>query len=325
VGEWLERWLAEYVVPTRSQKTRERYEGVIKKHIAPVLGRLELSKVTPVDIRSFEANLSAQGMAPGGVQLVHSVISSAYKYALKDDSGIAWRNPAKAVTPPKIVRKEVEPPEIARVREVLELAASEGHPLFPCLHLIAYTGIRRGEAWGLRQQDLNLETGIISIVQTVSRSLQQGIIIQPTKTNSSRRSVDLDDDTIDVLRAHLGRQLLSRMELEGVYEDQGLLFPDPPGKPLNPMVLTRTFQSYAKKLGIKEAKVHNLRHFHATLLMKNGGNPKTVQERLGHSSIAVTMDIYSHVVPGIQELAAMNFEEGLKRNKTANQEEPARQ
>ena len=128
-----------------------------------MLGQLELSKVTPSDIRSFEANLSAQGMAPAGVQLVHAVISGAYKYTLNDDNGYAWRNPAKAVTPPKIVREEVAPPEIARVREVLELTASEGHPLFPCLHLIAYTGIRRGEALGLRQQDLNLETGIQNI------------------------------------------------------------------------------------------------------------------------------------------------------------------
>ena len=124
LGEWLQKWMDEYVVPTKSQKTRERYGGVIKNHVAPMLGRIELSKVTPGDIRSFEANLTVKGMAPAGVQLVHAIISGAYKYALKDDNGYAWRNPAKAVTPPKIVRKEVEPPEIAKVREILELACS---------------------------------------------------------------------------------------------------------------------------------------------------------------------------------------------------------
>ena len=239
----MQKWMAEYVVPNKRQQTVERYQGVIKKHITPVLGRLELSKVTPGDIRSFEAELSVRGMAPTRVKLVHAIISGAYKYALKDDNRYAWRNPAKSVTPPKIVRKEVEPPEIARVREVLALAASEGHPLFPCLHLISYTGLRRGEALGLRYQDLNLETRMISIVQTVSRTHEKGIIIQPTKNGSSRRTVDLDDDTIEVLRAHIGRQMLTRMELEGSYEDHGLVFPGPLGKPLEPITLNRALKA----------------------------------------------------------------------------------
>ena len=96
----------------------------------------------------MEAKLIAQGMAPKGVELVYTVISGAYKYALR--MGAAWRNPAKAVTPPKVVRREVDPPEIARVRKILELASEEQHPLFPCLLLIAYSGMRRGEALGMR-------------------------------------------------------------------------------------------------------------------------------------------------------------------------------
>ncbi len=264
------------------------------------------------------------GIAPNGVELVHTVISGAYKYAMRME--VAWRNPAKAVTTPKVVRKEVEPLEIARVKEILRLADEEEHPLFPCLYLIAYTGLRRGEALGLRRQDLNLEAGTISIVQTVGRSLHKGVIIQPTKTTYSRRSVDLDDDTIAVLRAHVGKQILHRLELDGAYEDHGLVFPDPVGRPLIPMALTRAFQSYARRLGLKGAKLHDLRHFHASvMLQKGGGSLLLVSKRLGHSSIAFTMDTYSHVVPGMQGLAAMNFEEGLKRNSTAKQEEPARQ
>ena len=96
-------------------------------------------------------------MAPKGVELVHTVISGAYRYALQED--VAWRNPAKAVTPSKVIRTEVTPPEIASVKEILRLAGEEDHPLFPCLYLIAYTGLRRGEALGLRHQDLNLEAG----------------------------------------------------------------------------------------------------------------------------------------------------------------------
>ena len=207
----------------------------------------------------------------------------------------------------------MEPPEIARVKEILELAEDEGHPLFPCLHLIAYTGIRRGEALGLRHQDLNLESGVISIVQTVSRSLHKGIIIEPTKNNTSRRSVDLDDDTIEVLRAHIGRQMLTRLELEGAYEDQGLVFPGPLGKPLNPMALTTMFQSYAKRFGLKGAKLHDLRHFHASvMLQKGGGSLLLVSRRLGHARVATTGDIYGHLLPGWQKEAANAFAKAMK-------------
>jgi len=309
-GLWLSKWMAEYVVPNKRQKTIERYEGLIQKHISPDLGRIELTKLTPSDIRTLEAKLTARGMAPKGVELVHTVISGAYKYALRMEA--AWRNPAKAVTPPTVTRKEVEPPEIPRVREILALAAEEEHPLSPCLHLIAYTGIRRGETLGLRHQDLNLETGVISIIQTVSRSLQ-GIIIEPTKNNSSRRSVDLDDDTIDVLRGHTGKQMLTRLELEGAYEDHGLVFPGPLGKPLNPMTLTRMFQSYAKRLGLKGSKLHDLRHFHASvMLQKGGGSLLLVSRRLGHASVATTGDIYGHLLPGWQKEAANAFAKAMK-------------
>ncbi len=308
----MQKWMDEYVVPNKRQQTIERYQGIIKKHITPALGHLELSKVALSDIRSFEARLSNRGMAPVGVKLVHSVISGAYKYALKDDNGYTWRNPAKAVTPPTIVRQEVEPPDIVKVREILELAASEGHPLFPCLHLIAYTGIRRGEALGLRHPELNLETGIISVVQTVIRSLEKGIIIQPTKNSSSRRTVDLDDDTIDVLRAHLGRQLLSRLELGDAYEDHGLLFPKPLGNPLNPMILTETFQSYARRVGLQRANLHHLRHFHASVILQKGGSLLLVSRRLGHASISTTGDIYGHLMPGEQKEAANAFAKAMK-------------
>ena len=310
LDQWLAKWMDEYVIPNKRQKTIERYGGLIQKHIAPEIGRIELSKLTPSHIRGLESKLSSEGMAPKGVELVHTVISGAYKYALSME--VVWRNPAKAVTPPKVIRKEVEPPEISKVREILDLAEREGHPLFPCLHLIAYTGIRRGEALGLRLQDMNLDSGVISIVQTVSRSLHKGIIIQPTKTNSSRRSVDLDDDTIAVLRAHIGRQLLSKMELEGAYEDQGLLFPDPFGNPLNPMVVTRAFQSYGRKLGLKEARVHDLRHFHASVMLQKGGSLLLVSKRLGHASIATTGDIYGHLLPGWQKEAANAFAKAMR-------------
>ena len=310
-GQWLSKWMAEYVTPNTRQKTIERYEGLIQKHIAPNLGHVELTKVTPSDIQALEAKLLAQGMAPKGVEMVHNVISGAYKYALRMEA--AWRNPAKSVTPPKSVRKEVEPPDIAKVKQILKLAKEEDHPLSPCFHVIAYTGMRRGEALGLRHQDLNLEAGTISIVQTISRSLHQGIIVQPTKTNAGRRSINLDDGTVNVLRAHIGKQLLTRMELEGAYEDNGLVFPGPLGAPLNPMAVTRAFQSFAKRLGLEGARIHDLRHFHASVMLQSGQSLVLVAKRLGHSNIATTGNIYAHLLPGWQREAANAFAEAMEK------------
>lgn len=309
-GQWLAKWMAGYVTPKLRQKTIERYQGLIDKHIAPYVGQVELTKLTPSDIDTLEAKLLANGMAPKGVEMVHNVISGAYKYAVRMEA--AWRNPAKSVTPPKIIRKEVEPPEIAKVREILRLAEEEGHPLFPCFHLIAYTGLRRGEAIGLRHQDLNLEAGTISIVQTISRSLHKGIIVEPTKTNAGRRMIDIDDETIGVLRAHLGKQLLRRMELEGAYVDNGLVFPGPLGEPLNPMAVTRGYQSFAKRKGVIGAKVHDLRHFHASVMLQNGQSLLLVSKRLGHASISTTGDVYGHLLPGWQKDAANAFAEAMK-------------
>lgn len=310
LGQWLSKWMAEYIVPNKRQKTIERYEGLIQKHIIPDLGSLELTKLTPSEIRTLEAKLTTEGMAPKGVELVHTVISGAYKFALQED--LVWRNPAKSVTPPKVVRKDVEPPEISKVKEILQLAEQERHSLYPCLYLMAHTGLRRGEALGLRHQDMNLEVGLISVVQTVGRSLHKGIIIEPTKTTYSRRIVDLDDDTVAVLRAHIGKQLLHRMELDGAYEDNGLVFPDALGKPLNPMTLTRAFQSFAKRLGLTGAKLHDLRHFHASVMLQNGQSLLLVSKRLGHASIATTGDIYGHLLPGWQKEAANAFAKAMR-------------
>lgn len=310
-GQWLMKWMADYVVPNTRQKTIERYEGLIKKHIAPDLGRIDLTKVTPSDIQELEGKLIANGMAPQGVQLVHNVISGAFKYAIRMER--AWRNPAKSVTPPKIVRKEVEPPNIAKVKSILELAKAQDAPFFPCIHLLAYTGLRRGEALGLRHQDLNLEAGTLSVIQSLGRSLNKGLIIEPTKTSAGRRSIDIDDTTADVLRAHIGKQMLSRMELGGSYVDHGLVFAGPLGEPLNPMVLTRAFQSIAKKAGVARAKLHDLRHFHASVMLQNGGSLLLVSRRLGHASISTTGDVYGHLMPGWQKEAADAFAEAMKK------------
>ena len=309
LAQWLGQWMQDYIIPKRRQKTQDRYEGIIRRHISPALGHIELTKLTPRDVQAFEAKLSSQGMAPRGVELVHNTLSGALKYALRME--VVGRNVAQLVTPPKAERKEVDPPEITMVRRILEAARWQEHPLFPSLWLIAYTGVRRGEALGLRWQDVNLETGTISIVQTLGRSLE-GLTFEPPKTGAGRRVIDLDHETLGILREHQGRQILWKAELDGAFHDQGLVFPNALGEPLNPMALTRAFQSLARKAGLPETRLHILRHFHASVMLQAGQSWVTVSKRLGHASASITADIYAHSLPGWQKEAANAFAKAMK-------------
>ena len=212
------------------------------------------------------------------MDLVHNVISGALNYALRME--VVWRNPVQAVTPPKVVRQEVEPPDIGEVQQILDIAQAEEHPLFACVHLLAYSGIRRGDALGLRWQDVDLDAGSISIVQALVRSLYRGLIFEPPKSNSGRRTIDIDAGTTAVLRAHQGTQLLHKWQLGEAYQDYNLVFPDHIGEPLNPMAVTRTFQSLAKKAGLSGIKLHDLRHFHASVMLQQGQSPALVSKRL---------------------------------------------
>ena len=309
LAEWLDKWMSEYVCLHRP-RTQERYQGIVERHIVPRIGHLLLRKVSPSHIKALESELTAQGMAAAGVELVHTVISGALKYALSLE--VIWRNPAQGVTPPKRPNTERGTSEMPEVRRILKRGLDEGHPLHPAIHLIAYTGIRRGEALGLMWSDVDEDAGAITFNRSVVRIRGQGIVIQPTKTDRSRRKLDVDTDTIAVLRAHRARQNEHRLQLRGAYEDQGLVFPHALGGPLNPMALTRAFKSLARKEGVPHTKLHSLRHFHASALFEQGESPMLVSRRLGHASIKTTIDIYGHLFEGAQRRAAEKFAKGMR-------------
>ena len=153
--DWLDRWMQEIVAPNRRQRTKERYQGIITRHINPAIGHIQLDKLAPSHVQALESQLSAQGMAAEGVGLVHRVLSGAMKHALRME--LTYRNPVAAVSPPRIIRQEPAPPDISAVRTALDLAGAEKHYLYACIHLIAYTGMRRDEAMGLLWNDVNLE------------------------------------------------------------------------------------------------------------------------------------------------------------------------
>ena len=181
------------------------------------------------------------------------------------------------------------------------------------LSFMASTGCRRGEALGLEWRHVDLENGTASIVQSLQRVGRTGLRFLPPKSTKSRRSIALDEDTVEMLRSHRGGQILTMAQLGSAYEDNGLVFPGPMGKPLDPATLTRNFEKLARRAGKRHVRLHDLRHFHASLLLKAGVHLKVVQERLGHSSIAITADTYSHVAPSLQREAADVFARDMQK------------
>jgi integrase len=183
------------------------------------------------------------------------------------------------------------------------LAASAQHPLFPLYRLAASTGMRRGEILGLRWKDVDLERRRLTVRQQLSRQGEAVSFGQP-KTKAGRRSIALDPATINVLRALREARKVIVGQFGAAYQPHDLVFARADGSPHDPDSVSHTFDRLVRAAGLPAIRLHDLRHTHATLALQAGVHPKVVQERLGHSSISVTLDLYSHAVPALEEDAA---------------------
>ena len=305
LAEWLELWMTEVIIPNRRQKTIDRYEGAIRLHLVPHLGNVEIAKLAPRQVQALESQLLQDGMAPKGVQMIHNVLSGAMKHALRME--LIARNPVAAVSPPTVPKVEAFSPDIAQVLTLLAAARSDElyRYLWACIHLIAYTGMRRGEALALKWTDLDLDGQSLQVAASLVTTIQ-GIRLEPPKTDRGRRTVNLDDLTVAVLREHRARQLELAAQLG--LDPPEIVFPrrDLQGW-CHPNTLANTVKSLAKKAGCPQVTMRSLRHFHATVILQNRENPVVVSQRLGHSSVSITTDIYAHVLPGWQQETAESF------------------
>jgi integrase len=170
--------------------------------------------------------------------------------------------------------------------------------------LAAMTGMRRGELVALRWRDVDFDAARVTVVRQLAKG-GGAVEAGPTKTRRSRRLISVDPRTIEALREHRKEQLATRLMVGRAYEDHGLAFCRPDGHPLHPDRLTQLFRQHCRAAGLPYIRLQGLRHTNATLMLGAGVHPKVVQERLGHSSIAITLDVYSHAIPGMQENAAM--------------------
>ena len=268
--------------------------GITKDTLASLLRRTQAKNPEPSTDR---------GLDPRTVSYIHTIVHRAFRDAVR--WGRLARNPADAADPPRVAYKSgrVHAWDGGTLRAFLDACRTEKDPLYPLWVLLATTGLRRGEALGLRWADVDLDAGRLRVVQTVIQTRSTVSIGEP-KTDRGRRSMKLDHGTVDVLRALRHRTNQERLLTGPDFVDQGLVFHQPDGGWLRPDAVSATFLRRAARHGMPRLTVHGLRHTWATLALEQGIHPRVVQERLGHSTIAITLGIYSHVSPTLDDEAA---------------------
>jgi integrase len=308
VSEYLERWLSDSVKGSVRPKTFDSYEWLVRKHIAPALGRVKLKTLTSAHIQGFYRSKLEAGLSPRTVQYLHVVLHRALKQALR--WGLVPRNVSEAVDPPKVRREEIRPLSSDQARRLLEAASGDR---FEALYALAiHCGLRQGELLGLRWEDVDLEAGTLHVRRTLNLA-KDGPKFTAPKTAKSRRQIRLTAGAVAALRRHHDRQFEESTRLTGLWQDYGLVFATTIGTPINPRNLTgRSFKPLLKQAGLPDTRFHDLRHTCATLLLRRSVHPKLVQELLGHATIAVTLDTYSHLVPGMGHQAANAMESVLE-------------
>jgi integrase len=307
LGEYLTEWLAAMesnVVDT----TFRAYEQSMRNWVVPRLGSVRLADVTPMHLRSLQTELlrggrvdGTGGLAPRSVASCRRVLSQSLKDAVR--WGLLIRNPMDAVDPPRVVDAEMVTWSDAQARVFLDAVA--GDRLYAMWVLFLTTGVRRGELAGLRWDDVELDRATMAIVRNrVSAGRGKAVSTHQPKTRRGRRNVALDVTSVEVLRRHRSAQLEERMRLGPAWVDSGFVFCGVDGAALHPDTITATFKSIIGDLDVPQIRLHDLRHTSATLALKAGVHPKVVSERLGHAAVSITLDLYSHVLDGMQAEAA---------------------
>lgn len=306
LGEYLTRWLKDYK-QNLSARGFERYRDIVTRRLIPGLGSIPLTQLKPEHLQRYYASQLDKD-SPGTVRYSHAVLHVALKEAAK--LGMLYRNVADAVTPPRLHNGEMKTWSEDEVNHFLEVA--KGSAYYELFYLALFTGMRRSELLGLRWGDVDLLSAQIQVRRGLHQLKDGTYTFTEPKSASSKRTIALTPSTSLMLKEYRERQDKARAMLGIALTDSDLVFCHiVDGKPLRPNSVTRAWETLAARAGVKVIRLHDARHTHASLMLKQGIHPKIVQERLGHASIQMTLDTYSHVAPGLQGAAAARFDEGL--------------
>lgn len=305
VAQFAERWLADVVRISTRPSTRRFYERHVRVNVLPVIGGVQLARLTPAHVQAVLAEMERRGTSRGHqhgmMRTLHRMLEQAVVW------GFLPRNPCDLVPKPKVPRQEMRtltPEQAARF-----LLAARQDRYYALFAVLLGCGLRLGEALGLTWPDVDLEGGKITIRRQVTWVGAEPVWTEP-KTAAGRRTVNMPGFVVEALREHQARQ-----ESEGrLLNDQLLVFTDEAGGPVRPENLRRrNFARVLRAAGLPRMRLHDLRHTYATLSLGAGIHPRVVQTQMGHSSIVITMQTYSHVLPSLGREAAEKLDRVVRR------------
>jgi integrase len=313
LAQFLDQWL-EAQQSQVAPRTFERYAEIARKNIVPLLGAATLTKLRPEQIAgAYSTALKSGrrdgkgGLSPRTVRHIHRILRQALAQA------VTWnmisRNPADAVNAPKVERKAMAALDHTQTAELL--SHFRATRMYVPVLLGVLCGLRRGEIAALKWRAVDLERGQLSIYESIEQT-RAGVRTKETKSGRAR-TVALPSIVAEVLRAHRRRQAEELLKLGHRAGDQTPVVTRENGGPLQPNSLTHEFKRIlALSTGLPRVRLHDLRHSHATHMLADGVHPKIAQERLGHSTVSTTIDLYSHVMPGMQEDAAARVDAAIR-------------
>ena len=310
---YLPYWLENIGKLTIKTRTYEQYLSALKVHLLPGLGKIELQKLTIQHVEDFYARLYDEGQAPRSIAAVHTVLHRALDHAVKHN--LVARNVSSYASRPTIRRYKSQFLTVEQANKLIETVKGQRLEAFVILALT--TAARRGELMALHWDDIDFEQKTMLIARSMTHSNGHGRYEGETKTETSRRTVLLADIAIETLREHRSKQdeaRVKRLEAGETWLDKGLVFSGTDGDYWAFDTVRRLFLAALRDAGLPHMRLHDLRHSAATILLVKGVHPKVVQELLGHSNISMTMDVYSHVLPSMQQAVTDKMNEAFKRS-----------
>jgi integrase len=298
VANFLTHWLEETHKRTIRIHTYHNYQDLLRLHILPVIGHHQLQKLSPQHLETLYAKKLDEGLSEGVVQIMHAMLHKAL------DTAVLWNilpfNVCDKVTAPRQRRHEMQTLTPEQAQQFLQ--AAQEHRLKALFVLALATGMRKGEIAGLKWQDISMTYGTLHVRRTISYINKIGIIESEPKTEQGRRSIVLPAFAMEALKEHRLLQLEEQLRAGELWQDHDLVFSTATGDYINPTsTLLKIFKTILKKAGLPDMRFHDLRHSAATLLLSMGVHAKVIQELLGHSQISITMNIYGHVLPSMQQ------------------------
>ena len=306
--QFLDQWL-EYIEPQVAPRTHERYGEIVRTYLVPALGTILLTKLQPMTISAAFAGMlsggrrkGSGGLSPRSVHHCHRILSQALQQAVR------WRmlsrNPCNDVDPPRVERRALNVWDVATMAEALECARSLR--IFMPMLLAGMLGLRRGEIAALRWRHVDLDRAHVAIVESFEQT-RTGMRLKAPKSGRGRK-VALPIKVVAELRAWRTKQAQELLRLGIRLDGESFVCAGEDGQPIQPQSLTHAWHRFLARTRLPRLRFHDLRHSHATHMLASGVHPKIASERLGHATVGLTLDTYSHVIPGMQEDAVARID-----------------